>query len=187
MIDSALLSASGEAVDGSIVNAEEQQIQPGLEVHLTGSASVCSCAGVSRFGAQTVVAAHRECAGAIPYRVRDGVLEVLLITSRGNGRWIIPKGRMEEGLTAAKCASLEAFEEAGVVGIIDPESVGSYVHRNSRETQRVRVHLLRVETTLPHWPERLERQRLWSPFECAAARVEEAELRQMIFDLKSHL
>jgi len=57
-------------------------------------------------------------AGAIPYRMADGKLEVLLVTSRETGRWVIPKGHIDDGMTPQTAASQEAWEEAGVTGEI---------------------------------------------------------------------
>ena len=55
--------------------------------------------------------------GALPYRfAADGSLEVLIVTTRRTRRWIIPKGWPIHGLTPAKSAAREAFEEAGVRG-----------------------------------------------------------------------
>ena len=64
--------------------------------------------------------------GALAYRVRDDILEVCLITSRGGGRWIIPKGWPEPDLTHAEAAGKEAWEEAGLTGDIDPKTYASY-------------------------------------------------------------
>ena len=44
----------------------------------------------------------------------DGKGKILLVTSRGTGRWIVPKGWVERGVAAADQAAQEAFEEAGV-------------------------------------------------------------------------
>jgi 8-oxo-dGTP pyrophosphatase MutT (NUDIX family) len=64
---------------------------------------------------------------ALPVRYgRDGLVLVLLVTSRETGRWVLPKGcpwpHCEEWMSAAE----EAREEAGVVGTIHPASIGSY-------------------------------------------------------------
>ena len=40
--------------------------------------------------------------GALCYRVVDGQVQVLLITSRGTGRWILPKGWPVDGATPAE-------------------------------------------------------------------------------------
>jgi 8-oxo-dGTP pyrophosphatase MutT (NUDIX family) len=51
-------------------------------------------------------------AGVIAYRDNHGKIEVLLITSRDTGRWIIPKGNIGGRTTPAKAAEKEAYEEA---------------------------------------------------------------------------
>ena len=51
--------------------------------------------------------------GVLPYRVEGGVMRVLLITSQGGRRWVIPKGIVEPGLSAVVSAAKEALEEAG--------------------------------------------------------------------------
>jgi len=53
---------------------------------------------------------------ALPVTERDGETLVLLVTSRDTGRWVLPKGWAERGLTGSELAAKEAFEEAGVVG-----------------------------------------------------------------------
>jgi phosphohistidine phosphatase len=52
----------------------------------------------------------------LPYRLRGDDLEVLVITSRKGTRWVLPKGIVEPGMTAAASAAKEAMEEAGVEG-----------------------------------------------------------------------
>ena len=65
--------------------------------------------------------------GALPYRIgASGELELLLVTSRGRGRWIIPKGWPIKGLTPRKAAAREAFEEAGIRGKIGARPIGHY-------------------------------------------------------------
>ena len=57
-------------------------------------------------------------AGVIAYRIVDAKVQVLLITSRDTGRWIIPKRNIDAGATPAKATQREAYEEAGVKGTI---------------------------------------------------------------------
>lgn len=42
--------------------------------------------------------------------------QVLLITSRDTGRWVLPKGWPMRGRSMAQAALIEAWEEAGVEG-----------------------------------------------------------------------
>ena len=61
----------------------------------------------------------RQQFAAICHRTKKktGELEVLLITSRDTGRWVIPKGWHMEGKQPHAIAEQEAYEEAGIKGI----------------------------------------------------------------------
>lgn len=124
----------------------------------------------------------RSCrhSGVIPYRVVDQGIEVLLITSRGSGSWIVPKGVIEPELTAVDSACKEACEEAGVHGVPAPNPLGSYPHAKLDGTCEVTVYLLRVDSLADKWPECHVRRREWMPLEKAAAMVENPGLRELI-------
>ncbi len=111
--------------------------------------------------------------------------EVLLITSRDTGRWVIPKGWPMKNRTPWDAAAREAFEEAGVKGQVEPAAIGSYryVKHLSRWRERpveVQVFPLRVERELDDWPERRQRERVWLAPEEAAGRVHEPDLAELI-------
>jgi 8-oxo-dGTP pyrophosphatase MutT (NUDIX family) len=99
---------------------------------------------------------------------RDGV-EMLVVRTR-DGRWTLPKGRVEAGERTAETARREAREEAGVVGRVEPTPLGSYVHRRRRGgRQHVTVHLVRVkDQRRPRSGERWRRPR-WRPASDALA------------------
>lgn len=103
--------------------------------------------------------------GAIPYRVVDGRLTFLMITSRRTRRWIFPKGGLIEGLTPAEIAAEEAFEEAGVRGTVGATPVGHYRSLKSDPAGEtwlsIEMYPLEVDEQLDDWPERGERQRQW--------------------------
>lgn len=64
---------------------------------------------------------------ALPWRLTDdGKVRVLFITSRANGKWMLPKGRPMPARTDAEAAEIEACEEAGVYGDISGFPIGSY-------------------------------------------------------------
>ena len=63
---------------------------------------------------------------ALPFRIKDGKIEVLLVTSRETKRWLIPKGWPMKGKKPHKAAAQEAEEEAGVKGEIKNKPLGSY-------------------------------------------------------------
>ena len=103
--------------------------------------------------------------GALPYAIVEGQLVVLLITSRGRGKWIFPKGRLVEGMTPWESAALEAFEEAGVEGEIEQEPIGSYMLPVTEERPQpieVEIFPLRVVTQHETWKEKRSRYRHWA-------------------------
>ena len=64
---------------------------------------------------------------ALPYRAKGkSQLEIMLVTSRGTRRWIIPKGWPKRGMPPYDTAAKEAFEEAGVIGKVRKRPIGSY-------------------------------------------------------------
>ncbi len=103
-------------------------------------------------------------AGAIPYSLVGGTPVFLLITSRGTGRWIFPKGAPMKGYELWQVAAREAFEEAGVEGEVDQVPIGSY--RGFKGSLRsapimVQMYPLRVTRQLDDWPEKKSRHRHW--------------------------
>ena len=70
--------------------------------------------------------AFRRQYGALCWRMHRGKVEVLLITSRDTGRWVIPKGWPIDGMTPASAAAREAWEEAGVEGMVGEEGLGAF-------------------------------------------------------------
>ena len=118
--------------------------------------------------------------GVIPYRVRDGKIEVLLITSRSRQNWVIPKGGLCKGMSPSDSAAKEAWEEAGVVGQVDNHKLGVYQYRKRGNTYRVNLFLLPVETELEDWPEATQRERQWLEVNTAVNMVKEAALKRII-------
>lgn len=127
---------------------------------------------------------HYRQSGVIPYRRGDDGVEVLLVTSRKQRRWVIPKGIIEEGMTAAESAIKEAEEEAGIRGRALPGPVGIYEYPKWGGTCRVEVFAMPVEQELPAWPEDF-RAREWLSVEEAMARVTEPGLRRLIAEIAS--
>jgi ADP-ribose pyrophosphatase YjhB (NUDIX family) len=128
---------------------------------------------------------------ALPVRQGDdGLLLVLLVTSRETGRWVLPKGwpwaDCEEWVSAAE----EAREEAGVLGTTDPASIGSFRYDKhvpmGAVSIQVTVYRLEVTEELAVWPECAERQRSWFTLTEAAAAVAEPELQDLIRRLATH-
>ncbi len=103
--------------------------------------------------------------GAIPYAYVDETVVFLLITSRRTGRWIFPKGSLPRGASPQAHAAREAFEEAGVEGRVESDSIGSYRTWKTRGISRIVIEVamypLLVETQADDWPEKGERHRHW--------------------------
>src|SRR5271156_6796158 len=98
-------------------------------------------------------------AGAIPFRHDPEGLRVLLITSRDTGRWVIPKGNVDKGFTAAQAAAQEAYEEAGIIGTTAYIPLGIFTYSKRLRSgiakpSTVEVYALHVEKLLKKWPER---------------------------------
>lgn len=112
-------------------------------------------------------------------------MQVLLVTSRGTGRWVIPKGNREPGLSPHASAAIEAQDEAGVRGALCPIALGSYRYRKRRGSGAslmidVDVFPLAVNDELPSWKEQSERERKWFGLSEAANAVDEPDLRDLI-------
>lgn len=124
--------------------------------------------------------------GAICRCVRTG--EVVLITSRGTGRWVIPKGWPMEGKTLPAAAATEAWEEAGVEGRMHETELGRY--RYDKEQDRgysvpveVRVFLMDADRERVDFPEARQRRRRWFAPQDAARLVAEPGLREILLAL----
>lgn len=116
----------------------------------------------------------------IPIRRRDGVLDVLMITSRSGKRWVVPKGVVELDLSPVESATNEAWEEAGIRGSVRPGAVGTYQYQKWGGTCTVEVFVLDVERLEDTWPEQDLRQRRWVEVDEAAELVREEGLAAMI-------
>lgn len=129
--------------------------------------------------------------GAIPYTIVDGQIVFLLITSRGTGRWIFPKGEPIEGLKPSDVAAQEATEEAGVEGEIDPRPIGSYRTFKTLAFRRkivdVEMYPLRVIRQLQEWPEKTGRHRHWAILPEVKRLLSDAPLADLALRLSQQL
>jgi len=107
----------------------------------------------------------------LPYRRQGDDVEVLIITSRKGKRWVLPKGIIEPGMTAAASAAKEAMEEAGVEGRVMAQSLGRYRYRKWGGTCEVEVFPMEVTRELNRWSESGFRSREWVTLEEAEKRL----------------
>jgi predicted phosphate transport protein (TIGR00153 family) len=124
--------------------------------------------------------------GVLAYEIgEDREPRFLLITSRSTRRWVIPRGNPNPGLSPWQSAAQEAYEEAGLTGVVSAEPIGRYDYRKRRgdgsaDAAHVEVFPLRITTQSDRFPERHERERrMFSRAEAAEA-VEEQGLKDLI-------
>ena len=109
-------------------------------------------------------------AAAIPYRMdrRTGRPEVLMIRRLDGGKWGIPKGLVDPGLSHPEAAEMEALQEAGVEGSLSERSLGNFIYDKAHGTCQVRVYSMKVTKLREHWDEERLRERKWFPIDEAA-------------------
>jgi 8-oxo-dGTP pyrophosphatase MutT (NUDIX family) len=126
---------------------------------------------------------------ALPYRRNgDSRTQVMLVTTRASGRWVIPKGWPKKHKTPAGTAASEAREEAGVVGKVGRDSIGTYSYKKRLKSGaivacEVRVFPLKVKRQQKRWPERGEREIQWFSRAKAAKAVRSSKLGDIIRSL----
>lgn len=122
---------------------------------------------------------------ALPWREAGEDVEIMLITSRDTGRWVLPKGWPEQREKLYEAAAREASEEAGIEGGIAHDDAGSYYYdkvRASGDDQRceVKVFPLHVEHVASKWREKRQRRRKWVTPREAARMVNEPDLARLL-------
>lgn len=129
-------------------------------------------------------AAPKPQIGALCYRVRNGKVQFLLVTTRRSGRWVPPKGNPMNGKNARETAEIEAFEEAGAVGKIKKKCAGEFHHasksRKSSDPALIALYPLKVKQMIGDFPERKQRRRKWFSRKKAIAIVRNPELAQVL-------
>lgn len=137
--------------------------------------------------AMTGSGAVRRQYAALPYCVdEENRPHVLLITARGTGRWVLPKGWPDGAETGPQTAAREAMEEAGVVGRIEqPQPIGSYPYVKGLKHGgpircRVTVFGLLVQGFSPDFREKGQRILRWCAPACGAELVHEPELARLL-------
>lgn len=123
---------------------------------------------------------------ALCYRETKTGKQVLLITSKDTGRWIVPKGWPIDGKDGPQSALQEAWEEAGVSKAdIETEPLGYYEYaKGLGEGMTVpveaQVYLTKVRDLSEEYPEVSERERAWFEPKDAANRVDEPDLKAIL-------
>lgn len=136
-----------------------------------------------------MMAKHAKQIAALPMRwTKGGKFQVLMVTSRDTGRWIMPKGWTMNGKKPWAAAEIEALEEAGALGYIGHEVIGQYTYKKKlgkglSVTCDVDVYPMVVQRLKSNWKERAERKRKWFSAKGAAKRVSEPALAKLLNSL----
>lgn len=122
---------------------------------------------------------------ALPWRKTGDGCEVMLVTSRGTGRWVLPKGWPERDEEPFEAAEREAAEEAGIGGAIGRHEIGRFYYgkvlKSGLEWRcQVQVYPMEVDRVADKWPERKKRTRQWFSPQDAASLVQERDLAELI-------
>lgn len=114
-------------------------------------------------------------------RDRKGQIRVLLVGSRRSGRWG-PKGHIEPGENSSAAAQREAFEEAGVTGVVSAEVFGTFTYfkDGSRNRYRVKVHLLEALSVAESFPEKSVRKTRWFSMKGAIREAGQPGLQKLL-------
>ena len=124
----------------------------------------------------------------IPWRIKNGEVEILVILSSKKKHWVVPKGIWEPGLTARESAAKEALEEAGIEGLVADSAIGTYVYPKWGASCTVEVYPMEVSRVLPdeEWQE-AHRGREWVSLKQAANRLKQDKLKPMLWQLAAML
>jgi 8-oxo-dGTP pyrophosphatase MutT (NUDIX family) len=122
---------------------------------------------------------------ALPWRDSENGVEIMLITSRDTGRWVLPKGWPEAREPLCEAAAREAREEAGLRGRVSHIEIGRYFYAKvlasgEEAPCEVLVFPLHVEKVAERWKEKHARTRKWVSCEEAVQMVNEPDLCQII-------
>lgn len=121
---------------------------------------------------------------ALCWRIKDGKLQICLVTSRTRKRWILPKGWPMHKQTPAAAAATEAWEEAGLTGRSPDTCLGAYSYLKPLGAGSApvitMVYPLQVTRVHKKWPEKSQRRRKWFTQHKAAKRLDEPALQRIV-------
>ena len=122
---------------------------------------------------------------ALCYRRVDDGYEILLVTSRGRGNWILPKGWPKKKISSAQTALEEAFEEAGIRGDVLEKSIGEYRYTKSTKYGLMldcvaTIYEVAFTEMAQKYPEKGDRKVRWFTPEAAADAVSSPELAEVL-------
>ncbi|NTF18008.1 NUDIX hydrolase [Agrobacterium rubi] len=132
-------------------------------------------------------AVFRQQYAALCFRLvdKENEVQVLVITSRDTGRWVIPKGWPMKRKKPHEAAAIEALQEAGVRGKPSKKPIGQYTYMKRLDSGVdvpciVDVFKVEISASEAEYKEKGQRTLEWvSPAE-ASRRVQEPELKSLL-------
>ena len=119
-------------------------------------------------------------AGVLAWLPDTDPVQFTIVTSRRTGRWVFPKGGIDDGMTPAETAANEALEEAGLVGVVDENPIGAYLIPKIRPpliwTIEVELFAMRVDEVQDTWLEIEQRVRQFVTLDEARVLLAEPEM-----------
>jgi len=109
--------------------------------------------------------------------------KVVLVTTRDGDYWILPKGNTEKGRSDRAMARQEAYEEAGLEGVMKRDY---FEFRTLGKVKKLRLYPMKVKKLLKSYPEKKERERVTVSFDMAEKMVEK-DLREIIRKMRKKL
>ncbi|KAL6654745.1 hypothetical protein ACP70R_008210 [Stipagrostis hirtigluma subsp. patula] len=167
------------------------------------AAMVCARQGRHR---QRYEGCYRLVSGCIPYTLMEddsenscqdvlGRLQVLMISTPKRSDLIFPKGGWEDDESIDEAACREAFEEAGVKGILSATPLGEWIFKSKSKQNSCGlqgackgfIFALQVTELLESWPEQITHGRRWVPIEEAYEISRYDWMREALDKLKEQL
>lgn len=122
-----------------------------------------------------------EQAATIPFRNCKGTVKVCLIRRRGTDAWSLPKGTVDPGETHQKTALKESWEEAGLLGRLCGDAVGTYEYEKRGARLGVSVFLMEVIAHEDEWDEDEIRERQWFTLHEATELLSTHPVQQLLY------
>ena len=97
--------------------------------------------------------------GVVPIVGKKEGLLIVLVTARGKGQWLIPKGNQHRKRSKREMALTEAYEEAGILGSITCKDYVDVPFRKDGRDLILRLYPMYVKRILKNWPEQDSRER----------------------------
>ncbi|MDF3129041.1 NUDIX domain-containing protein [Kiritimatiellaeota bacterium B1221] len=110
--------------------------------------------------------------------------KVVLIQNKDRSYWIFPKGHCEKGKKDRDVVEMEAFEEAGLIGRVEPEHRKFKV--NSCKADYLHIYLMRVKKVKDRYPEQQERKRMEVSLKDAEKYLKK-DLHEVLKEMSKHV